>query len=61
MISMQCGADGQAFVAGGGLNPSLAEGSTREKFAIGDAVQCTSTGHCQIPKWHLFVQLVQEV
>ena len=59
MISMQRGADCQAFVPGGGLNPGAAEGSSGKYFSVGNAVEGATSGHREILVRHALMQIIQ--
>src|SRR5689334_19564735 len=42
MVSVQSGADSEAFVTGGGLDPGTAKGRARENLAVGHTVERTA-------------------
>ena len=59
MISVKRGADGQAFIAGCGLDVGAAEGRLVEQLAVGDTVERATSGHGEIIARNLPVQVVQ--
>jgi hypothetical protein len=61
MIGVQRSANGQAFVAGRGLDVGAAKGRAIEQLAVGDAVEGAASGHGKIVAWKLLIQVVQEM
>ena len=61
VIRMQRGADREAFIAGGRLNPGAAEWRSRKQFAVGHAVEGTASRHGEIFFGNAFVQFVRQM